>query len=85
MIKFKIHQWAGSKGIGITFGKYSVTVHPHILADYKMRKYLPMRNWKEYIFAAYKNRRTSINEWDRDYVLFGIMLQIQKYKSYMYS
>lgn len=83
LIEFKIHQWAGVRGIGVRIKDYSISLHCNLLADFRLRKIRPMtRKIMEYIAWIYKDRRVSIiQEWDRDIVFLGFMLQIQKYKT----
>jgi hypothetical protein len=79
-MEFRIDQWAGAKGLGLRTKKYSFTIHPCIIGDFRIRKLYTMRSWREYTLWMYRNRRLDTNDWDRDLVIFGIMIQVQKYK-----
>jgi len=73
---------SGTRAIAINFSKYSFSIIPVILGDWKLRKHFKPRYLKN-LFWIYYNRRIATNVWDLDIVILGVMFQFQKYQGFM--
>jgi len=81
-MKLYLTHCSGTRAISINFSKYSFSIIPVALGDWKLRKHFKPRYLKN-LFWIYRNRRTATNVWDLDIVILGIMFQFQKYQEFM--